>query len=188
VQGTKANDHFNTLTIEKIESGRSRLFASVYLMSRAPLSLLLSAAGLAPRLRGWPAPSFVDLVKPLQVWTEQSTAHYQLDRNASAVVKIAAPEVDEDEVLGAFVKSLNASGVLLRIGAREASGGFHFHAAEVSIDGVTFTRLHHYIDARFKGRAICVDASVLREISCRPHTLTAMASANRLSSRVWQAL
>jgi hypothetical protein len=188
VQGTKTNDHFNALTIERIESGRSRLFASVYLMSRAPLSLLLSTAGLLPSLRGWPAPSFVDLVKPLQVWTEASTARYQLDRDGHALVKIAAPPMDEDVVLGAFVKSLKARGVLLRIGRREPSGGFHFHGADVTVDGDTFTQLHHYIDARFEGRAICVDASVLREISCRPHTLTAMASAHRLAGRVWQAL
>jgi hypothetical protein len=188
VQRAKANDHFNAITIERIESGRSRLFASVYRMSRASFSLLLSAAELPLCLRGWPAPSFVDLVKPLQVWTDASTARYRLDRNASAVIKIEAPEADEDEVLAAFVKSLKACGILLRTGAREASGGFHFHAADVTIDGVTFTQLHHYIDARFEGRAICVDGSVLREIGCRPHTLTAMASANRLSSRVWQAL
>ncbi len=103
-------------------------------------------------------------------------------------MKVEAPEADADEALGEFVRHLEARGILLRIGTPEPSGGFHFHAADVTVDGVTFTPLRHYIEARFEGRAICVDASVLREISCRPHTLTAMASANRLSSRAWQAL
>src|SRR5262249_37527373 len=148
-QRAKANDHFNALTIERIETGRSRLFASLYRMSCAPFSLLLSAAELPLCLRGWKTPPFVDLVKPLQVWTEAPTARYRLDRHANSVVKIEAPEADNDDVLGAFVKYLKARGIVLRIGAREASGGFHFHAAEVSVDGVTFTQLRNYIEARF---------------------------------------
>jgi len=181
-------NHFNALTIERIERGRSQFFASVYRMSRASFSLLLSAAELPLCLRGWPAPPFVDLVKPVQVWTKASTAHYRLDRKVGAVLKIEAPEAAEDGVLGAFVRCLKARGILLRIGTPEPGGGLHFHAADVTVDGVTFTQLRHYIEARFEGRAICVDASVLREISCRPHTLTAMASAKRLSSRAWQTL
>jgi hypothetical protein len=180
--------HLNTLTIEDIDRGRSHLYASVYRMSRASLSLLLSAAGLPPRMRGWPAPPLVDLIKPVQVWTEASKVRYRLDRNSGTAIKIEIPERDSDDALDLFVKYLKSRGVLLRILAVQPGGGFHYHAADVTVDGITFTRLCDYIEDRFKGRVICVDASVLDEIGCRPPTLTAMASAHRLSCRAWQTL
>jgi choline dehydrogenase-like flavoprotein len=188
VQRAGGYDHFNTLTIERIERSRCHLFASVYRMSRASLSLLLAAVGLPLCLRGWRVPPFVDLVKPVQVWTETSKVRYRLDRNSATSTKSEASEADADEELGAFVGCLKSRGVLLRIGAPEPGGGFHYHAADVTVDGVNFARLCHYIEGRFNGRAICVDASVLREIGCRPHTLTAMASAHKLSSLALQAL
>jgi hypothetical protein len=180
--------HINTLTIESIEGGRSQLFASVYRMSRGSLSLLLSAAGLPPCLRGWPAPPLLDLVKPVWVWTEASKVRYRFDRNCGTTIKIEVPNADADEALGQFVRYLKSRRVLLRIAAAPPVSNFHYHATDVTVDGVTFTRLHHYIEDRFKGRAICVDASVLGEIGCRPPTLTAMASAHRLSCRAWQTL
>jgi hypothetical protein len=180
--------HLNTLTIEGIDRDRSYLYASVYRMSRASLSLLLSAAGLPPRMRGWPAPPLVDLIKPVQVWTEASKVRYRLDRNRGTAIKIEIPERDSDDAFGIFVKYLKSCGVLLRILAVQPGGGFHYHAADVTVDGVTFTRLCDYIEDRFKGRVICVDASILDEIGCRPPTLTAMASAHRLSCRAWRTL
>jgi hypothetical protein len=180
--------HFNTLTIESIESGRSHLFASVYRMSHAPFSLLLTVAGLPPFLRGWPAPPFVDLVKPVQVWTEGSKVRFRFDRNRSTAIKPDPPEAEVDEALGPFVRYLKSHGVLMRIAATEPGAGFHYHGTDVTADGRTFTRLHHFIEERFKGRAIVVDSSVLEEIGCRPPTLTAMASAHRLSCRAWQTL
>jgi hypothetical protein len=187
VPRTKGYDHFNAITIERIETDCSYLFASVYRMSRASISLLLSAVGMPACFRGWQAPRFVDVVKPIQVWTAASTIRYQFKRNSVTANRGTAPQTDVDAALGAFVRCLKAHGVLLRDGAPEPGGGFHYHAAEVTADGVMFTQLCHYVEGRFEGRAICVDASVLREIGCRPHTLTAMASAHRLSNRIWSA-
>jgi choline dehydrogenase-like flavoprotein len=180
--------HFNTLTIESIDRGRSHLFASVYRMSHAPFSLLLTIAGMPPCLRGWPAPPFVDLVKPLQVWTEGSKVRFRFDRNRGTVIKTDPPEAEVDDALGPFVRYLKSHGVLMRVAATEPGAGFHYHATDVTVDGLTFIRLCQYIEDRFKGRVIVVDSSVLGEIGCRPPTLTAMASAHRLSCRAWQTL
>jgi hypothetical protein len=178
--------HFNTLTLESIDKGRSDLFASVYRMSRASPSLLLSAAGLPPCLRGWRAPPTIDLVNPVQVWTEASKVRYRFDRNCGNAIKIEVPEANADEALDPFVMYLKSRGILLRIAAVELGASFHYHATEVTVDGFTFTPLSHYIEDRFKRRAICVDASVLGKIGCRPPVLNAMASAHRLSCRAWQ--
>ena len=64
--------------------------------------------------------------------------------------------------------------------------GFHYHAGEVSIDGSHFMPLALCLDERFAGLVTCLDASILPEIGCRPHTLTAMAAAWQLTRKKLQ--
>jgi hypothetical protein len=73
------------------------------------------------------------------------------------------------------------------VSTAERGDGFHFHAVDATVDGNTFTPLKDYVEERSEGRAICVDASTIRDIGCRPHTLTAMASAFSLSRKAWKA-
>ena len=173
-------DHFNVWSVERIKNARVQLFASVYQMSCAPLSLSVSALGFPPMLRGWMTPRIADLVMPLQVWTEASLMQYRIDRGASRVAVTAKPEVCQDEELRSFLRRLKSHARLLRMSAAKSGAGFHYHAGEVSLDGISFIPMSSYLQNRFEGSLICIDPSALRKIGCRPHTLTAMAFA-------WQA-
>ena len=174
--------HFNALTIEKLEDERCQLFASVYRMGQASLSLLLSAAGLPPMLRGWKAIPFADFVKPVQVWTEATVSRLRIDSANGTASVVGFPDRDADSTLHSFVQWLKFNGVAVKVTVSEIGGGLHYHAAMVTTDRGVMS-LATFLAERFGQQVVCLDSSVLDQIGCRPHTLTAMASANKLSGR-----
>ncbi|HEX5213177.1 MAG TPA: hypothetical protein VFW22_15740 [Pseudolabrys sp.] len=184
VERTDGLRHFNALTIERLEGDRSQLFASVYRMRHAPLSLLLAVSGLPPMLRGWFAPSSADLIKPIQVWTETAKCQYRIDRDAGNLTLRDAPAADDDETLRNFLVWLKHHLVTLKVAA--ARGGFHYHAGEVTADGITYVPVRTFLEERFGDQVTCVDATVLKTVGCRPHSLTSMAAAYNLSRQVQQ--
>ena len=171
--------HFNALSLEKIDEGRVRLFASVYRMSKAPFSLTLSALGLPPWLPNVYPPRVVDGILPVQVWTLNSKARYVIKRDAPKAILDNAPASSHDDALARFTHWLSHGGHILRRTMTPPGFGFHFHAGAVSGDGSAFEGLQAFLDVRYAGRVICVDGSVLEEVGARPHTLTAMATAYR---------
>ncbi len=172
--------HFNALSLEEIDDDRVRLFASVYRMSQAPLSLTLSALGLPPWLPNVYPPRAVDAVLPVQVWTLNSKARYVINRGAPKATLDDAPSPCHDDALNRFMHWLSTEGHILRRTMTPPGFGFHFHAGAVSASGGAFEELQTFLDARYAGRVICVDGSVLGEVGARPHSLTVMATARRV--------
>lgn len=177
-------DHFNSLSLERVEAGQTRLFTSIYRMSRATMSLLLTALGLPPALRGWPAPPMADLVKPMQLWTDRTFVSFRMLGDGRIGVATPAPELDGDPDAAAFVDWLKSHRVWLSLRPSNPGDGFHYHAGVVST-GAGSEPLGRYLDRRSGGRAVCIDASVLPEIGCRPHSLTAMTVTQARVRRAW---
>lgn len=174
-------EHFNSLCLERIEEDQVRLFASVYRMSRAPLSLVFSALGLPPWFPNTRPPQWVDAILPVQVWTTDSRARYRVQRGHQTAQLVDASKPLQDAELARFMDWLSGQGRVLRRTLTPPGMGFHFHAASVSQDGDSFEPLQHFLDARYGGRIVCVDSGILGAIGPRPHTLTAMAAAYRLT-------
>lgn len=169
--------HFNDLTVEFVESERVRLFASVYRMSKAPLGLILAALGLRPLFATIPSPSFVDVVTPIQIWTDETYMMYRICKGQKRATILERPKCNRDDRFREFRNWLGRDGVILRVSETRPGAGFHYHAGEVSLDGMSFRSLSKFLNERFAGRVVGLDASVLSTIGCRPHTLTAMTAA-----------
>nr|VFK63736.1 MAG: hypothetical protein BECKUNK1418G_GA0071005_103618 [Candidatus Kentron sp. UNK]VFK70933.1 MAG: hypothetical protein BECKUNK1418H_GA0071006_104319 [Candidatus Kentron sp. UNK] len=177
-------EHFNSLSLERVEENRVRLFASFYRMSQAPIGLTLAALGLPPLFPRTCPPKIVDLITPIQVWTAISQMQYQVDRNAPWACLISRPELSGDEELQRFQDWLSTQGFILRRSQTLPGYGFHYHAGEISLDGAHFQNSPDFIRERFQDRVLCIDASILTEIGVRPLTLTAMASAYEAIERM----
>ncbi len=179
--------HFNALTIEKISgsekggNGRVTLFASLYDMGRAEFNLLLASTigHTSSMFRGWPAPPVGGLVQPVQVWTPNSFATLRLDTKGV----ISADTVDDtpDAALEEFRALLQRLGGKVRRATQTTPGlGYHYHALRLSHDDVE-AGVAESLHALTDGAVRCVDASALPNIGLRPHSLTAMATARRLT-------
>ena len=171
---TLKRHHFNDLSIVGRTEKRTRLFASVYRMSMAPLSLSTAMFGLGPRLRGRYPPAVVDAMRPIQLWTEETVSECRLvvsDQTFSAL----DPPHREDAGLEDFQDWLMAERVLFRRSRTLPGQGFHFHRLEFSSGQGPSTGVDEILRVAFGGRVICVDGSILRRIGCLPHTLTMMA-------------
>jgi hypothetical protein len=108
---------------------------------------------------------------------------YQIDRDAPFTRLINQADHDADEELRAFHEWLTGLGIVLRKSGTPPGFGFHYHAGEVSSDGVHFQNLTDFLRDRFSDRIVCTDASLLQGIGPRPHTLTAMAVAYHICKR-----
>ena len=53
---------------------------------------------------------------------------------------------------------------------------FHYHNLKFNMDDKIYS-ISDLLKIRFKNKALCVDASILENVSARPLTLTAMANA-----------
>lgn len=177
--------HFNAATLEREGGGLTRLFASVYRMADAPISVLLAALGLPPMLRGVGVPALVDILSPVQVWTESSKARVAVEAGGRSVAEPRTPDLASDSIAMSFVSWLRAGGVKVRVTHTAPGLGFHYHAAEVSTGGAAFRPAQLVLDGQFGGQVTYIDAGALREIGCRPPTLTAMAAAAQWSKAAW---
>lgn len=178
--------HFNALTIEHIEHDRTRLFASLYDMRHASMSLFLAAVGLPPALRGWRAPQLAGVLSPIQVWTQATRQRIEICADGRVAVVENAPAAADDPDATALLGWLKSQGVRVRVGGSAPGMGFHYHRATLSLNHVDFTSPDIFLTERFGNVVHCVDASLLGTIGCRPPTLTAMAAALERSKRAWQ--
>ena len=169
--------HFNTLTLERLEAQRVKLFASFYRMSQAPIGLTLASLGLPPYLPATYPPRLLDLVTPVQVWTERSRMRYVINREARHAIALGQPNHDDDDDLIQFNDWLAGLGVILKVSKTPPGFGFHYYGGEVSTDGFSFRGLSDFLEERFSGQVVSVDSSTLLDIGVRPPTLTAMATA-----------
>ena len=166
--------HFNDRTVALDGSSGRRVYASVYRMSRAPISLLLATFGLKPALRGkklWP---LADLARPIQVWTPKTVARYRIDPKSATAELLSAPDACDDAHLAYFRAQIRSMGVWSSVSSTPAGYGFHFH--DLCLKGMNghSKSAGDVANELFADRLCCVDASTMEQISCRPHTLTEM--------------
>ena len=186
-RSTPASRHFNAMTIEQVKDDQCAVFASVYDLRRADLNLLLASTvgRTLPLLRGWPAPPGSSLVKPVQIWTPGTGDVIEIDALTKTMMAFPRPSANPkaDGSLMAAIDVLRGLGArVLKIGRTEPGFGFHYHALEVKSEGGgPFKPVADLLRERTNGSVAFADASVLKAIGQRPHTLTAMASARRIA-------
>ena len=183
-----ARGHFNAITIDQNANGRCAVFASIYDMGCADLNLLLASTigHTSALLRGWSAPPGASLIKPVQVWTMATLDAIEIDARAQlvAVVPRADYRPEADRALSATINMLmGLGGRTLKINRTPPGFGFHYHGLELRCDDQPYAPVTHLLRQRTGGGVACVDASILHTIGCRPHTLTAMATARRIAQK-----
>lgn len=172
--------HFNTLAIEKILDDKIALFASLYRLSHAPLSLLFAMLKLPALSKGIKMPGLINLLTPIQLWTEATQFRYRLERGSnSAFVDVPPAPGAEDAELAAFLRWLKPRAKVWKISWATPGGGFHFCAARLRLaDGVEIPLSDHLHQTQ-PGRVIVVDGASLAELGCRPSALTMMANSRQ---------
>ena len=180
-----ARHHFNAVTIERVNNERCTLFASIYDMTRADLNLILSSTigGASPWFRGWQAPPGAAIIKPVQVWTPATEDTIEIDAptmTASMLPRVnSGPRTDLD-LHSAMEILAGLGGRVLKTSQTTAGFGFHYHALDMRPKDKAFVPVADLLRERTGDGILCVDASILRTIGCRPHTLSAMASAHHI--------
>jgi hypothetical protein len=180
-----ARYHFNAITIERVANERCSLFASIYDMKRADLNLLLSSTigRASPLFRGWQAPPGAGIIKPVQVWTPATEDVIEIDAltsTASMLPRVSSgPRADLD-LSSAIEILVGLGGRVLKTSQTVAGFGFHYHALDLRPKDKPFASVADLLRERTGDGIYCVDASILRAIGCRPHTLSAMASAHHI--------
>jgi hypothetical protein len=180
-----ARQHFNAVTIERVNSDRCTLFASIYDMKCADLNLILSSTigRSSPLFRGWQAPPGAAIIKPVQVWTPATEDVIEIDASTSTVSMLPrlnnGPRADLD--LHSAIETLaSLGGRVLKTSQTAAGLGFHYHALELKPKDQPHVSVADLLRERTGDGVFCIDASILRTIGCRPHTLSAMASAHHI--------
>ena len=166
--------HFNSLSLERFKNSQSTLFASFYRMSVAPIGLALSSIGLPPILSKLYPPRIVDVITPVQVWTDHTLMTYQIDRNSRDAHLIVKPDYASDYELLKFQKWLSEIGVVLHKTLTPPGFGFHYHDGRVSGDSGVFQNVNEFLKERYSNKIFCTDASILTRIGVRPPSLMAM--------------
>ncbi|WP_170769227.1 hypothetical protein [Ruegeria lacuscaerulensis] len=166
--------NFNALTLKHKVDGRCDMFASVYAVSQAPISLLTATFGLGPHLRGKRIGRLIDFVQPVRIWTPRTQVQLRYDLHHTTVEAVRLPDPDGDTQLQRLLEWLSAHRVRHTLGTTAPGQGFHYH-------DLTFGPKEDPVDdvvrSAFSGLVRVVDASCLQRIGCPPHTLTSMAQA-----------
>ncbi len=165
---------FNALALKRIQGGRCSLYASVYAVSQAPVSLLTAAFGLGPRMRGRRVGPAIDLIQPVRIWTPETLVQNRHLHQQSRIEANPAPDPRRDQELQLLHKWLSAQGVRSLHGSTAPGQGFHYHNLTVGEDQQPVDEV---VEPAFSGRLRVINASCLPQIGCPPHTLTAMAQA-----------
>lgn len=171
--------HFNALAIERILDDQVTLFASLYRLSHAPLSLLLGMLKLPQLARGMDIPGLMNVVTPIQVWTQTAQMRYRLERGAAEAFVEEPPHAAADLEMAEFLRWLKPHAQVWKVNPPVPGGSFHFCAARVKTAGQGETPLDQYLAETQKGRVTAVDGSILPELGCRPSALTMMANSRR---------
>lgn len=184
--------HFNALTLEKEAEGQVLSFSSLYDMGRAELNLLLASTlgHTFQGFRGLGAPWGASLLKPVQIWTPDTFDEVEIDTASGLASSTASGPVDpaSDAMLADAAAALRRLGGRRLKVSRTAPGfGFHYHALKAENPDGRFHPISEVLMDRCGERVVCADASVLAHIGVRPHTLTAMATVQRIANRAVQA-
>lgn len=166
--------NFHALTLKLKREGRCDLFASVYAVSQAPVSLVTTTLGLGPRLRGWRVGRFIDFVQPVRIWTPKTFVQFRFQPQQSQIEVTHVPEPEQDDGLQHLLQWLASHRVRHNLGRTAPGQGFHYHNLTFGPGGEPVDQL---VDTAFQQRVRVIDASCLTEIGCAPHTLTSMAQA-----------
>ncbi len=169
-------DHFNSLSILREANERTILFGSVYELSKAPLSLLTLMMGIGPFGRNLKPPKMIDVFRPVQIWTPHTLSYLRYLPEKGLFEAVEAQGTDDVELQN-MLDWLRDSRVSFRALKTPAGQGFHYHRLELSTGQGRPVAVDRVLSENFSGRVVCIDASVLPEICCMPHTLTAMAQA-----------
>jgi hypothetical protein len=177
-----APPHFNVQTLQKETDEGFVLFASVYNIRYAELNLISnmligkSISAFAGLRAPWPA----NWINRVQVWTKSTTITVCIERSRNAAHVIHQPNFETDAELCKFKAAMRDHNVsIVKINGTPPLQGYHFHGLEISTDNYTYVPIKEFLNQCSSGSLICVDASVLNQISCRPHTETVMATATR---------
>ena len=165
---------FNALTLKRRTHARCDLFASVYAISQAPVSLVTTTLGLGPHLRGWRMGRFIDFVQPIRIWTPKAYVQFRHQPHKGRVEAENLPAPKQDAGLQDLLNWLGSHGVRHNLGITAPGQGFHYHNLTL---GAENEPVDQAVESAFQGRLRVIDASCLTEIGCQPHTLTSMAQA-----------
>lgn len=177
--------HFNTLAIERVVDDQVALFASLYRLSHAPLSLLLAMLKLPAFPRGFKIPGLMNIITPVQVWTHATQMRYRLERGSATAFVDSAPDAAADTEMASFLAWIRQHARVWKVAAPVPGGGFHFCAARVrSKHRPQELALDEYLAQTQQGRVVAVDGSVLPQLGCRPSALTMMANSRRIVQRL----
>ena len=179
--------HFNALAVEKIVGGRVESFASLYKLSDAPLSLLLAMLKLPLLIRRLRIPRIMDLLTPVQLWTEATQMRYRLVRDEPhALVDVPSADCALDSELNCFLNWLKQHARIWKTTVTVPGGGFHFCAGRVQLDDGGDVPLVDYLQETQNSRISVLDGAALPALGCRPSALTMMANSRQTMERLLQ--
>ena len=176
----RSNDHshFNRLTLEKNLGNKVALFSSLYQLSCTNVDFLLSNFGINQNLIKFKTPKLLDFIKPFQSWTRKSVVTYKVGKDVSSVFNDYIPGSDTELI--SFINMLSKHGIVLFQSKSKSGEGFHYHNLRFEINGRVI-HVSHVLNDLFGSLVKCVDASTMEHIAPRPHTLTSMAIAYKMS-------
>lgn len=178
------NNHINSVTLERIEHSKIKLFASLYNLKFASLGLMLSNLGLPPLFASIKLPSHCNFILPIQVWTEQSLINYEFKHGSLSAIANSCSDKCSDVEFKNFEAFLLESGMIVHQSITSPGFGFHYHNGKVSLDGEFYQKISNFLENNFGNYISCLDSSLISQISPRPHTLTLMANIYRISNQI----
>ena len=113
------------------------------------------------------------IINPIQIWTEKTfklkinSQYYDYDENNLK---------EKDENIDDFKKYVLTKTKIYKSIKTKPGQGFHYHNLNFEINDKMYS-ISDVLKLKFKNTAICVDASIIENVSPRPLTLTAMAVA-----------
>jgi len=176
----RQSTNMNMASIEVTRAGQLCAFLSIYNVRKMPANLLLAHFGLpmlgalsGRNLEILPLPFY-----PVQTWTRDSFVEIDLERADEEIVARRCRFQDNPEGLQLARTALKACGLReIRLSPTPAGMGFHYHALQLSEDGVAYDSARSQITRLFGDDVLIVDGSVLPWLSPRPHTETLVANA-----------
>lgn len=181
----KYQSDFNQLTVEEQKSEKVKLFASIYNLSNESIGLLLATLRLPPIMANVNMPKFFNVIKPIQIWTNESWSTYEISKEAKKAKIIKSSSMNVDKTLQRFENELKTQGHILQRKTTACGFGFHYHGGKISDDGDNFENAVDYIKNSFGNRLKIADATALPVIGVRPHTLTMMAYAYQIARKTF---
>lgn len=176
--------HFNTLAIERVLEDKVTLFASAYRLSDAPLSLLLAMLRMPAVVKGLNIPRFMNIITPVQVWTETTQMRFRLERGRDKAVVEAGTINGEDLEMKDFLCWLKHRSMVWKVAKYTPGSGFHYCSARVASADAPEMPVEDYLQQTQNGRVVAVDATILAKLGCCPSALTMMANSRRTVERL----